>query len=113
MSIAKGVDQIYDKRWVARYCQEQGIKVYVDLNVAPTFAEYNLYGVPDGYNAFATRGYQERPEALEYEIDIARKVSGLEVPNMLVFGGGEGIHKICMQAKVCYIPLAVYKRNNE
>lgn len=70
-----------------------------------------LYKHPEKIlNAFATRGYAERPQALEYEIDIARNVSGKQTPNMLVFGGGKEIEHICHRAKICYIPLSVYKK---
>ena len=54
--IAYGIYQIYRKRYLTRYLQECGMQVWVDLNVSHRFAEYNRLGVPDGYNAFFTRG---------------------------------------------------------
>lgn len=54
--LAFGLQFIYQKRWMARYWQENGIRIYVDLNVSSKFFEYNRMGVPDGWNAFATRG---------------------------------------------------------
>lgn len=70
--IAYGLQLIYKKRWIARFWQECGAAVYADLNVARKFAEYNRLGIPDGYNAFATRGYADREEYLREEIKIAQ-----------------------------------------
>ena len=51
-----GIQLIYKKRWLSRYFQECGIKVYADVNVSHKFIEYNKMGIPKGYNAFFTRG---------------------------------------------------------
>ncbi len=101
--IAYGLQQIYKKRWIARYYQECGIKVYADLNVARKFQEYNRMGIPKGYNAFATRGYADRVEYLKEEIQIAREISGKDNPNMIVYGGGEKIKELCKQNNVLYV----------
>ena len=103
MHLAFGLQLIYMKRWIARFWQECGAVVYADLNVSRKFAEYNRLGIPDGYNAFATRGYADREEYLREEIRIAREISGMDVPNMIVYGGGEDIRQICLQAKVLYV----------
>lgn len=103
MPVAYGLQLIYMKRWIARYWQECGAKVYADLNVARKFYEYNKLGIPQGYNAFATRGYAEREEYLRQEIDIARQISGLDKPNMIVYGGGDRIREICLQNGVLYV----------
>ncbi|MBQ7734667.1 MAG: DUF4417 domain-containing protein, partial [Bacteroidales bacterium] len=39
--LAFGLQFIYQKRWMARYWQENGIRIYVDLNVSSKFFEYN------------------------------------------------------------------------
>lgn len=101
--IAYGLQQIYKKRWIARYFQECGAKVYADLNVAQKFYKYNRMGIPDGYNAFATRGYADRQEYLKMEIQIAREISGKDTPNMIVYGGGEKIKELCAQNSVVYV----------
>lgn len=100
--IAYGLHQIYKKRWIARYFQECGVKVYADLNVARKFYKYNRMGIPDGYNAFATRGYADRQEYLKMEIQIAREISGNDNPNMIVYGGGEKIKELCTRSNVLY-----------
>lgn len=77
--------------------------VYADLNVARKFYEWNRLGIPEGYNAFATRGYADREEYLKQEIGIARQISGLDKPNMIVYGGGEKIRELCLQNNVLYV----------
>lgn len=101
--IAYGLQLIYMKRWIARFWQECGARVYADLNVSRKFAKFNRLGIPEGYNAFATRGYADREEYLREEIKIAKEISGKDVPNMIVYGGGENIRQICLQAKVIYV----------
>lgn len=101
--MAYGLHQIYKKRWIARYWQECGVKVYADLNVAQKFYQYNRLGIPDGYNAFATRGYADRLEYLKMEIQIAREISRKDNPNMIVYGGGEKIKELCIQNNVLYV----------
>lgn len=101
--IAFGLQQIYKKRWIARYYQECGIKVYADLNVARKFQKYNMLGIPKGYNAFATRGYTDRIEYLLEEIEVARQISGLQKPNMIVYGGGAKIESIAKENGLIYV----------
>lgn len=101
--IAYGLQQIYKKRWISRYFQECGILVYADLNVSVKFKEYNKMGIPKGYNAFFTRGYAGRIEYLKQELEVAREISGLETPNLLVYGGGDEIRKFCIKHSLVYV----------
>ena len=101
--IAYGLQQIYKKRYIARYFQECGIKVYADLNVAAKFRKFNVMGIPKGYNAFATRGYSDRIEYLRGEWEIAKEISGLEKPNMIVYGGGDNVKQFCRQHGLTYM----------
>lgn len=93
--VAYGLHMIYKKRWLSRWLQEQGITVWADLNVSKKFYEYNRLGIPQGYNAFSTRGYADRLKDLQSEIDIARQISGKETPRMIVYGGGKDVQRIC------------------
>ena len=101
--VAYGLMQIYKKRWIARYFQSCGIKVYADLNVSSRFYEYNRMGIPDGYNAFFTRGYSDRLSGLLAEIEIAKQISGRDAPNMVIYGGGGKAHEIAAQHNLTYI----------
>lgn len=91
---AVAVEFTYKKRWLARYWQEHGVRVFVDLNVAPEFKELNLVGVPPGWRAYSTRAYAERLEDLEDEYAVARARCGSE-PLFLVVGGGEAGAEYC------------------
>lgn len=101
--IAYGISLIYKKRWLSRYMQDCGIKVYADLNVAPKFIEYNKMGIPKGYNAFFTRGLDGMMTSLQSDLDVAREISGLEKPNLVVYGGGEEIKEFCRQNSLLYV----------
>lgn len=103
MPVSYALHLIYKKRWIARYLQTLGIKTFVDLNVSVKFAEYNLLGVPDGWNAFSTRGYVDRIEYLEHEIETAKRVSGKENPFMIVYGGGKKIMDVVAKNNLVYI----------
>lgn len=101
--IAFGLHQIYKKRWIARFLQERGVYVYADLNVSSKFYDYNRMGIPDGYNAFATRGYSDRLKQLEDELRIAQEISGFDIPNMFVYGGGAKVQDFCCKHSLLYI----------
>lgn len=100
--VAYGLQQIYKKRWIARYYQECGIDVYADLNVAVKFQQYNKLGIPKGYNAFFTRGYDQRTDALDSELAIAKEISGLDAPNLVVYGGGKKVKQFCDKHSLLY-----------
>jgi len=110
--IAYGLQQIYKKRWIARYWQECGLLVYADLNVSSKFYQYNKMGIPKGYNAFFTRGYADRIQYLEGELNIAKDISGLQVPNMIIYGGGEKVKKFCQNNNLLYIHDLMTEKEN-
>ena len=101
--IAYGLHQIYKKRWISRFFQECGVLVYADLNVSAKFKDYNKLGIPEGYNAFFTRGYADRLEYLKLELETAREISGAQTPNLLVYGGGEKVRKFCIENSLVYV----------
>lgn len=101
--IAWGIQLIYKKRWLARYLQECGVKVYADLNVSHKFIEYNKMGIPKGYNAFFTRGLDGWMESLKLDLQVAQEISGLERPNLIVYGGGDEIQKFCRKNGLLYV----------
>lgn len=109
---AYGLHLIYKKRWISRYFQECGILVYADLNVSVKFREYNKLGIPEGYNAFATRGYADRIEYLKNEHEVAREISGRETPNMIVYGGGDIIREFCAKNSLIYVEQFINNKEN-
>jgi hypothetical protein len=101
--IAYGIHLIYKKRWLARYMQELGVKVYADLNVSRKFREYNRMGIPQGYNAFFTRGMSGWLQSLIDEHNIAKEISGKDTPNLIVYGGGDEIKEYCRDNNLLYV----------
>ena len=97
--------QVYRKRWMARYWQSKGIRIFVDLNVNKSFAEDNLIGVPAGWSAFATRGYSERINDLRFELGLAQGVAGKKEGILfVVYGGGKDVKSFCMDNELIHIP---------
>ncbi len=101
--LAYGIALIYKKRWLSRYLQDCGVKVYADLNVSHKFIEYNKMGIPKGYNAFFTRGLDGWMESLKSDLHVAQEISGLETPNLIVYGGGDEIQQFCQEKGLLYV----------
>ena len=101
--IAFGIHLIYKKRWLSRYCQECGVKVYADLNVSHKFAQYNRMGIPDGYDAFMTRGTDGWIESLKIDLQTAKEISGKDRPNLIVYGGGDDVKEFCYKNSLLYV----------
>lgn len=55
MPRAMAMTEIYRKRWLARYWQKNGVRVWVDVNVSPHLHDLNFIGVPKEWRFFATR----------------------------------------------------------
>lgn len=111
--LAYGMYLIYKKRWIARTLQRHGIRVLVDLNVAPKWYKANLIGVPKGWRAFCTRGYSDRMMHLDYELDIARMVAGTTDVLFVVYGGGEEVKQWCKRHKAVYVTPVVHIKNKD
>lgn len=109
--IAFGMQAIYKKRLIARKMQECGIGVFVDLNVAPKFYKLNLVGVPQGYGAFCTRGYSDRVNHLEFELEIAKFVASGNPLTFVVYGGGAIIRNFCKEHGLVYITPVIAIKN--
>ena len=101
--MAHAIWQTYRKRYLCRYLQECGMQIWVDLNVSPHFEEINALGVPEGYNAFCTRGVSGWLNTTERHWEMAKRISGLEKPNMFVYGGGQEIEDWCKAHDLVYV----------
>ena len=101
--MAHAIWQTYRKRYLCRYLQECGMQIWVDLNVSPHFEEINALGVPEGYNAFCTRGVTGWVQTTERHWKMAKRISGLEKPNMFVYGGGQETEEWCRKHDVVYV----------
>lgn len=113
MPFAVAVWGTYRKRWIARWWQSRGIKIFVDLNVAEKFAKLNLIGVPKGWNAYATRGYSARLDATEREYALACEHAGKENILFVVYGGGKAVQEYCRQRGWLWFDETMTERRNK
>jgi hypothetical protein len=93
---ALAIASIYRKRWIARFWQLAGVRVFVDCNLPARIldsAEARM-GIPEGWRAFATRGYDRRLEDLGAEYQFASSF-GIRKPVFLVIGGGAQVAAWC------------------
>jgi hypothetical protein len=93
----------FKKRWIARYWQTQGIRIFVDA-FAPDFEDINFMGVPKEWAAFATRYLGTNPsgeiggwEQVEEIYDKCREYSTAENLVFVVVGGGKDIESKCAE----------------
>lgn len=87
--------RIYKKRWLARYWQSHGISIIADLCVSQPFLELNMLGIPSGWKSYATRGYTDRLDLLDYQYALATERAGTEVISFIVYGGGRKVKEYC------------------
>lgn len=80
---------IWRKRWLTRFWQENGIHVLVDLNVEPIFDDINLLGVPVGWKAYCTRCYMSMLNELERQYHLACTHAKTEDILFVIYGGRE------------------------
>lgn len=86
---------VYRKRWIARYWQTEGVRVFVDLNVPAEYADLTFLGVPKEWRAYVTRGYTERMEATVNEWRAACEHHGDDDILFTVYGGGRAVKEMC------------------
>lgn len=93
----------YRKRWLARYWQSKGVRIFVDLDVNPMFDAINLYGVPTGWKSYACymRKSDHEPDELLHFLDVAKERAGVDNILMLVIGGEKDVQKLCREHPQC------------
>jgi hypothetical protein len=105
MPIAIVLYNIYRKRWIARWLQSKGVRIFVDLNVEPEFVEQNLIGIPKGWTAFFTRSIESFGlDALDEHYRQACEIANGKTPLFIVYGGGIGTRKYCMERGWLWVP---------
>lgn len=109
--VAFGMQAVYKKRFVARAMQEKGIRVFVDLNVAPKFYKLNLIGIPQGYSSFCTRGYSDRVNQLEFEYEMAKFIANGNPLTFVCYGGGEVCKEFCRKYGLIYVTPIIAIKN--
>ena len=86
---------IYRKRVLARYWQQYGIKILVDLDLAPNYLEMGFIGVPRGWKAYATRSHRlSQWTTIEAEHAAAVEHAGSSDILFVVYGGGKKVRRL-------------------
>jgi hypothetical protein len=94
MPFAVAAYRIYKKRWLARFWQEHGMNIFVDLNVADPYQDLNMYGVPKGWKSYATSASDSKVDLLVRQTSLATTWAGGKI-RMLVYGGGKKVAALC------------------
>lgn len=103
MQFPVALHRIYQKRWVARWWQEQEMPVFVDLYVAQQYEALNLHGVPRGWRSYATRGNDDRLAQVARHLTQAQEHSDGLPLNFLVYGGADKTAKFCEQNDLVHV----------
>lgn len=104
MPLAVALWGVYRKRWLARYWQMHGIRVFVDVNVAQQAREINKLGVPAGWKAYFTRAYSDKPEWLEAGFADACAMRGDDDVLFVVYGGNQAIRDLAWERGWVWLP---------
>jgi hypothetical protein len=94
---------VYRKRWLARYWQTKGLRIFVDLNVNDAATELNLLGVPKGWRAYATRSH-DGGGRIPRHFEVAAEHAGTEAILFLVCGGGKEIEELAGRRGWKWVP---------
>ncbi len=103
MPAALVLERTYRKRWLARFWQSYGIRVFVDLFVPQHHQSRNLIGVPNGWRAFATRGGDRDIAGLESDFKTAVNHAGEGGVLFAVIGGGRKVRDWCKTHRAIHI----------
>lgn len=111
MPMIVGLWAIYRKRWIARYWQSYGLRIFADLNVAEPFYELNMIGIPKGWRAWATRGYTKRLHLTEREYQMACDHAGTSSILFVVYGGGKAVKEMAQSNGWIWFDEVMHRRN--
>jgi len=104
MPRAVGLWRIYMKRWLSRFWQQHGVRVFVDLSVDPKFDDLNLLGVPAGWRAYCTQGRSSELDLVGHHWEIACQHARDSRPILIVYGGGQEVEALCREQGLIWIP---------
>jgi hypothetical protein len=104
LPFAAGLFRIFKKRWLARYWQERGLRIFADLYVAEKYRHINLMGIPKGWCAFATSASDAELPLLEQHLSDAEDVADGNPLKFIVYGGGPEVHEFCGAHQMVHIP---------
>ncbi len=98
------VGQTWKKRWMSRWWQSKGLRVFVDMNVARKHYDINMLGVPYGWLAYATRGYNDLLDAADAQFEVACERAETDDILFVVYGGGKKIQDHSLKRGWHWVP---------
>jgi hypothetical protein len=110
---AQALWSVFRRRWIGRYLQQCGVRLFCDLNVDARFnrvgddggsCPLNLLGVPRGWRAYSSRAHANAPDALLDEWAVAQEWSGTQSPLFLVVGGGKRVKALAKERGWVWVP---------
>ena len=104
---AEVIYNIWRKRWLARYWQNNGISVVVDLNVEVPFWDLNMLGVPKGWKSYSTRWYNNFDDIF-VQYDRAKYHAESDDITFFVFATKtKDVDKICKEQGWINVPMDI------
>ncbi len=105
MPRALAVYQVFRKRWIARWWQSKGVRIFVDLNIERPFLQFNMLGVPKGWTSYFTRSIESFGlDDLDIQYEIAKEWANGKTPLFVVYGGGQPTRKRCLERGWLWVP---------
>jgi hypothetical protein len=104
LPLAVGIYRIFQKRWLSRYWQERGLRIFADLYVAERYRKINQMGLPKGWASFATSARDFKLDLLRQHVEDAEIIADGNPLKMLVYGGGPKVHEYCGAHQLVHIP---------
>lgn len=97
--------QTYRKRWIARWWQSKGVRIFVDLNVDNIWENINLMGVPKGWSAYFVRSIETLGlHGIKDAYEIAVRHAAGNTPLFVVYGGGQSTRRLCLDNGWLWVP---------
>jgi len=89
--------QMFRKRWITRWLQSIGMRIFVDLNISHRHDSLRFIGVPEGWKSYATRAYSKRLNETVIEYEQAVKHAGGGTILFVCYGGGKAAEELSKQ----------------
>lgn len=104
MPKAVAIWQMFRKRWISRWLQSIGIRIFVDLNIAHRHDDLRFIGVPEGWKSYCTRAYSERLDETIVEYEQAVKHAGGGTILFVCYGGGKKAEELAREKGWIWYP---------
>jgi hypothetical protein len=94
--------RIYQKRWLARFWQTKGVRIWADASVPLNCLDDALLGIPPGWKAFAVGGTSADAEYVQDIVTELRQRYGN--PMIWIVGGSESVKRVALGESCLWTP---------